>query len=140
VLTQPEYSYLLLGTVSTNAVLFALVLRNRIAHRKQLSALQEKCSESDQNRESLSVRLQLKEKELTAAHVLIESRGRFIAKIRPLFRRYAGAAADYQGQNEVLEENLRLLCTELDEEQDSRRQEATAEAALDIAEILVEHA
>jgi hypothetical protein len=69
----------------------------------------------------------------------MESRGRFIAKIKPHLKRLAGDAADYQAQSEVLGEQVHLLCKEIDAREAAKERETRLDLGLDVAQIIVEH-
>ena len=66
----------------------------------------------------------------------MDSRGRFIAEIKPLLKRLAGDAADYRAQSEVLEEQVRLLCEEVDAHEAAKEREARVDLGVDLARSL----
>lgn len=142
-----ETPCLWIAGLSSNVGLIVLLIRNRIARRKErvllegkISDYEKKLSNCDRDRLSLSLQLQQVQKELTTTRAIVNSRGRFIARIKPLFRQMAGDRADFKRQIEILEESLKQLCDEIDEQETARERNTAADVTLDVAEIIIEHA
>jgi chromosome segregation ATPase len=147
VLAPMETPCLWIAALSSNVGLIVLLIRNKISRHKErilfeekISYYDKKLSNCDKDRLTLSIQLEQAQKELTTTRAIMNCRGRFIARIRPLFRQMAGDRADFKGQNEVLEENLKQLCNEIDEHEAAKEHDAAADVALDVAEIIVTHA
>ena len=136
------------------ALFLGLLVRSEVSRRKERVLFEKRLSDSEndcalletrlsncsKDRQSLAEQLQQAQTELTTARAILNCRGRFIAKIKPLFRRMAGALADLKGQNKVYEEHLRQFCDELDAEESAKQGQTKTDLALDVAQIIVAHA
>src|SRR5579863_8797520 len=101
-----ETPCLWIAVLSSNVGLVVLVIRNKISRHKESILFEEKISDCDKklsncdkDRLTLSIQLEQTQKELTTTRAIMHSRGRFIARFRPLFRQMAGDLADFKGQN-----------------------------------------
>jgi predicted lipid-binding transport protein (Tim44 family) len=146
-LTPLQNPYLVIVALSSNGGLIALLVLNEISRRreralfeKKLSDGEKKLSNCEKDSQSLSAQLQQAQSELATARAILNRRGRFIARIRPLFRQMAGDRADYKRQKEVLEEHVQQLCEELDTEDAAKERETKTDLTLEVAEIIVAHA
>lgn len=136
------------------ALFLGLLVWTEVSHRKERVLFKKRLSDSEKDRvlsetrlsscgkdrQSLAEQLQQAQAELTTARAILNCRGRFIAKIKPLFRKMAGSLADLEGQNKVYEEHLRQLCDELDAEEAAKERQTKTDLTLDVAQIIVAHA
>jgi hypothetical protein len=147
VLVPVENPYLFIAALSSSVGLMVLLARNEISRRrervlfeKELSECETRLSNCDNDRLSLSIQLEQTQKELATARAVMNCRGRFIARIKPMFRQMAGDRADYKRQSEVFEGQLKQVCDEVDAQEAAKERETPACVTLDIAEIIVAHA
>ena len=136
------------------ALFLGLLVRIEVSRRKERVFFEKRLSDSEKDRalletrlsncskdrQSLVEQLQQAQTELTTARAILNCRGRFIAKIKLLFKQMAGALADLEGQNKVYEEHLRQLCDELDAEESAKERQTKTDLTLEVAEIIVVHA